>query len=484
MKHIYSFLAVLLIALAPLGAMGQDPFGGKTKKVYIFNAGLMQIMSDYAAMTPKTYSLKLYSPVGLEQKVFELTEIDAAAGTYVLYTPGTASYMKVPAGPGIVSTTEVTAERTPIVVKQNEDGTYQLRSQAGHYIAPYANGKFYMLGALNETQFNNYCKPEWDAWDFVEPEVLLDYLKAHDIDPDYDPYAPVIKYSYDNLADLMIQAEEVFFCVEGGVVAEGEPLIQSAEQLSSAYSDEEEGTDLFALIDEEPTTYWHSNWHEEAIVPEGNHSFEVRLPAAPADGLYYAQYTGRLYGNNSAPVQIYVRGAQLQGTELQWEGQPFAHLTRADGLGAYAGWGHSSFAEYLSGHFSFQAPKKYDALRFEVAEVVGDDAEAPYFTYSEFQLFEGRKEAPTLYAPAEQIEALRQIYDEAKNLVETIDPTDTFNALYDALEAVELQVIPSGINGLSASSASASQLYDLAGRALKQQPSAGIYVQGGKVVIK
>ena len=58
----------------------------------------------------------------------------------------------------------------------------------------------------------------------------------------------------------------------------GDPLITDASQLSSPYSDSAEGTDIGALCDFDPTTFWHSDWHGE--VAGDYHWLQMELPEA------------------------------------------------------------------------------------------------------------------------------------------------------------------------------------------------------------
>ena len=57
----------------------------------------------------------------------------------------------------------------------------------------------------------------------------------------------------------------LFILVSHSVIqAQGDemtPLITDVSQLSSPFSDYLEGTDIGALIDNDPYTFWHSDWH-------------------------------------------------------------------------------------------------------------------------------------------------------------------------------------------------------------------------------
>lgn len=60
---------------------------------------------------------------------------------------------------------------------------------------------------------------------------------------------------------------------------EGEALITDAEQFSSPFSDSQEGLDFGALIDDNPATYWHSDWHA-GDQPNHSHYLQVDLSQA------------------------------------------------------------------------------------------------------------------------------------------------------------------------------------------------------------
>lgn len=60
---------------------------------------------------------------------------------------------------------------------------------------------------------------------------------------------------------------------------EGAALITDAEQFYSEWSDTDEGQDFGALIDDDPTTYWHSDWHPGSV-PNHTHWLQVDLSQA------------------------------------------------------------------------------------------------------------------------------------------------------------------------------------------------------------
>lgn len=56
----------------------------------------------------------------------------------------------------------------------------------------------------------------------------------------------------------------------------GDPLITDVSQLSSPFSDADEGTNIGALIDFDPGTFWHSDWH--GAVAGDYHWLQIALP--------------------------------------------------------------------------------------------------------------------------------------------------------------------------------------------------------------
>ena len=92
----------------------------------------------------------------------------------------------------------------------------------------------------------------------------------------------------------------------------GNPLITKASQLSSPFSDSTEGTNIGALIDNDPNTYWHSDWHGQTT---GNqHWVQIEL-AEPVSGLL-TLYMHRRNTSNDHPTKISVSGST---DKKQWK---------------------------------------------------------------------------------------------------------------------------------------------------------------------
>lgn len=112
-------------------------------------------------------------------------------------------------------------------------------------------------------------------------------------------YAELIKTANLDLAGAQVDVEAT-------------PLITSADQLSSPWSDADEGQDLGALIDDDPSTYWHSDWHS-GNQPAHTHYLQAAL-TEPAHNLVRISVTRRpvsndhitlwsVYGSNNAEAE-------------------------------------------------------------------------------------------------------------------------------------------------------------------------------------
>ena len=285
---------------------------------------------------------------------------------------------------------------------------YQVEPPAYQYIVSMENAPEGATVVIDECTYENgetvYSDTEITAADVtaeyegyttsvtVENGVITVTYVLAPIDPDYRPaLAEAINAGEEALEKHLL--DEPVVSVKG----KGEGLIKSADQFASEYADSDEGKDFGALIDEEPTTYWHTDWHGTA--PEGAHSFDVNLPENTITS-FVVTYTGRYNQNNCSPIVMTIYGKNEGG---EWE--TITTLTQEDGLGANAGQGRSSDVDALSGTFNFQTEKAYTDFRFEAHAVWADagvwtdieDFEYPEgakvndeacFNYSEFQMYE------------------------------------------------------------------------------------------------
>lgn len=83
------------------------------------------------------------------------------------------------------------------------------------------------------------------------------------------------------------------------------PVITDVSQLSSPFSDYIEGTDIGALIDNNPNTFWHSDWHNQT---EGDlHWIDITLDA-PVKGIFQL-YMHRRDCMNDHPTRVVISGS-------------------------------------------------------------------------------------------------------------------------------------------------------------------------------
>lgn len=497
MKLLSTLVALAGAILSPLAAVAQgNPFEEQTKAVYIYSVNHGQFLSDYQSPTPNTYCLQDYGLSRTDAILFELTTLNAETGESVLYTPWTDSYMSVPAAGSFVKATHEPEQRSVLTIKDFADG-YKVIYSGTTLLSPYKNGAIQLLvGFTSAHQQAGWGKEEESLWEIVDAEDLNTFLLAHDIDPESDPYNnpnpgpgpgpdpdpdPDYTAAFEELAGTLREANALLFQVEGGWRAKGDALVQNAEQLSSDYADAEEGADFGLLIDEDYSTFWHSDWHGDA--PDGNHCLDVALPEGCKEAAFCVNYTGRLSGNNCAPVEMNVYGGHRSGEAITWEQSSFTTLTRDNGLGAFAGWGHSENADVLSGTFSFETDDFYDALRFEVMMVSSDNGEGmeDCFNYSEFQLYAAEKAAPTrTNVDAQAVQSLRALVDDARYLAKSDDPTELIALLKEAMAALS----PEGVKNVDLDLNLNLDLYDLQGRRCVRQPQSGIYIQNGTKVLR
>lgn len=496
MKHFT--LAAALLAASALPMQAQNPFEQQTKAIYIWNVEHQQFLSDYQSPTPNTYCLQDYGASRRDAIMFEITTLNALTGESVLYTPWTDKYMNVPAAGGFIGAKEDVEQRTVLTVKDTDDGHHLLYSGTT-LVSPYKNGVFMLLvGYTAAHQAAGWGNVEECKWDFVEPEELDAFLTAHGIDPEQDPYVTPVdpidpeepdgpdepdedKATFEDLQYAILEAQQALLAAKGGIVAKGDGLITDAEQFSSEYSDYDEGTDFAALIDDDPYTFWHSDWHGDA--PDGDHSFDVRLPETQRT-LYVAEYVGRLSGNNCSPVEMSLYGGRVAADgSCTMEDAPFTALTREDGLGAFAGWGHSGNSEVLAGSFAFEVDDFYTALRFEATNVVSDAGYGAErcFNYSEFQLYAAERVEATLKSNAADVENLELLLEQALSLDKTENPTELVAEIKAATEKLQNT---EGIAGVIMTLPADARIYDLQGRPFGSRHQSGLHIQGGKVVLK
>lgn len=128
-----------------------------------------------------------------------------------------------------------------------------------------------------------------------------------------EKYAPIKEKTILLNNYRLLKAEVKDALAQAKDIQEYTELITNASQFSSPFSDSEEGTSFEALIDNKPSTYWHSDWHPNGdALPNHTHYLQVELNE-PVHELIQLQITRRaaqndhitlwgVYGANSQDV--------------------------------------------------------------------------------------------------------------------------------------------------------------------------------------
>ena len=199
-----------------------------------------------------------------------------------------------------------------------------------------------------------------------------------ELESDADDYTPLFRDVKENM-EMALDMSVTY--------TKGEALITNVSQLSSNASDEAEGKDLGALIDGNPSTFWHSDWHQKVIAPP---YLQVALNE-PVSGMIEVDVVRR---NNTFGhiVSMYIQGSNDAET---WTNIGYMNIPYGGTPGEEA---HSQAIE-LGGTYSYlrfintrRAELDFDFDPF--AEVpskdkynVADPEGYTYFHSAEFQIY-------------------------------------------------------------------------------------------------
>lgn len=126
----------------------------------------------------------------------------------------------------------------------------------------------------------------------VNPDAS--YFRFVEVD---SPVAPAGKFN-----DLIATSRQVLGMATTTTL--GEPMIKDEKQLSSNASDPTEGKDLSYLIDGDPATFWHSNYHSDFVVNEP-HYLQVSFDN-PVSGIIEVDMTRRAGAGDGDVTRMYV----------------------------------------------------------------------------------------------------------------------------------------------------------------------------------
>ncbi len=129
-----------------------------------------------------------------------------------------------------------------------------------------------------------------------------------------------VKLLYEDICSKMTNLPEHS---EEEAPSKGEALITSASQLSSNASDYEEGQHIEYLIDGDPATFWHTDWH--GVCQDDFHYLQVALNEQ-FTGVIKLEMTRRNTNGNNHPTKMLVSGSKdgVEFTDITTLELPFA----------------------------------------------------------------------------------------------------------------------------------------------------------------
>ncbi len=183
-------------------------------------------------------------------------------------------------------------------------------------------------------------------------------------------------------------------------------LITSADQFNSNAKETTPGEGTYeALLDGDPTTFFHSQW-QTGWQDKMPHNLQVKLPGNELTELvvrYAARNNRGNYFNIPTAMNIYGGTVDAEGN-VTWEETAFTSLTAEEGS-------HTrTDVEGIggrSGRFTINTGETvYTAFKFEVTDTYYDGRTEKFFSYGEFQISAAREVAPTVEASENQVLAL------------------------------------------------------------------------------
>ncbi len=201
-------------------------------------------------------------------------------------------------------------------------------------------------------------------------------------------------------------------------ITQENPLLTDVAQLSSPYSDPEEGLNIEHICDGNASTFWHTNWHQYNAAEL--HWLQVAL-AEPVSGEYALLLTRRNAIDNH-PVAFKVEGSA--------DGETWTHLADVDlKFSGPAMVDHSS---------AWTMDESISLLRFSVTNTVGTNHGFSTFWHTaEFQIYP----AKTIVNPTSQMAMMGEIFTNLETAIAAVPEqeenitVDHYTALKDAYDA-------------------------------------------------
>ena len=222
--------------------------------------------------------------------------------------------------------------------------------------------------------------------------------------------------------------------------------ITSADQFNSNAKETTPGEGTYeALLDGDPTTFFHSQW-STGWADKMPHDLQVKLPGNELTELvvrYAARNNSGNYLNIPTAMDIYGGTVDAEGN-VTWEETPFTSLTAEDG--AYNNFDVEGIGG-RSGRFTINTGETvYTAFKFAVTDTYYAGDSRKFFSYGEFQICSAREVAPSVEASETQVLALDYAVAQAEAAQLGVSDYDALIAgINTAMENIENGVEPEPI---------------------------------------
>lgn len=400
---------------------------GKVKGMFDLPNQALAWYDLMVAVTNEAGDVTGYKYQSHPQYMFRIVKSKTTEGAYDIQNANTGRFLN-----GVTQSgnkyTSASLEHSQQVKAGSIPGTYAIGNVGcGTYEFYHANA------ANNGAQTNAQFVVGW--WD-SEPS-LWRFIKVADKIP--NPLVlDTLAAKMDSLwlkGDLQKEIDKAQVLIDAGY----QSLITSADQLSGNANESSEGS-LANLIDGNTTTYYHSSWSAEG--PDENHYLQVVLPEA-VDKVAVKWYK-RTQNNANRPAKITVMGLKDGGSWTEAAVMP----AEGDTLP----WGTAT-PEYIKEVVLSGGP--YTTLRFVVDKTYAADGsdgpskhpnKHPYFTFSEFNLYNGLNEDGSFQYRASSLayrEDMQEAYSTLKAAMELAKSQlatanqDNIDAMKAAIEAFD-----------------------------------------------
>lgn len=323
--------------------------------------------------------------------------------------------------------TAVAEENAPIYTKADYNGYATFNCPSGNY----ASSGCSWLHLDQTNQLTGWYQSSSASWFTVQEASAIDELLAQ-----------LAKAA--ELDAAIAAAQDMKRNITG--YTEYTDYITSAEQFNSNAKETTPGEGTYeALLDGDPTTFFHSQW-STGWADKMPHDLQVKLPGNELTELvvrYAARNNSGNYLNIPTAMDIYGGTVDAEGN-VTWEETPFTSLTAEDG--AYNNFDVEGIGG-RSGRFTINTGETvYTAFKFAVTDTYYAGNTGKFFSYGEFQICSAREVAPSVEASETQVLALDYAVAQAEAAQLGVSDYDALIAgINTAMENIENRVEPEPI---------------------------------------